>query len=73
MDCAGTPWLREVPTMTLRRQGLRLSRVPGASDARHLRTRSRPQCDPARSKLGLTDPVFAAAAGRHATSHPMIK
>ena len=73
MDCAGTPWSREVPTMTLRRQGLRLSQVPGASDARHLSTRSRPQCDPARSKLGLTDPVFAAAAGRHATSHPMIK
>jgi len=73
MDCAGTPWSREVPTMTLRRQGLRLSQVPGASDARHLRTRSRPQCDPARSKLGLTDPVFAAAAGRHATSHAMIK
>ena len=73
MDCAGTPWSREVPTMTLRRQGLRLSQVPGASDARHLSTRSRPQCDPARSKLGLTDPVFAAAAGRHATSQPMIK
>ena len=73
MDCAGTPWSREVPTMTLRRQGLRLSQVPGASDAPHLRTRSRPQCDPARSKLGLTDPVFAAAAGRHATSHAMIK